>query len=103
MTEEASFLTVIVWRDQAEHASQSLSKSAGSWSKEPLTIASGATDQPLRASITRPGGAVDHVGHPEAAMPEGCRMRAQTADTHDLGTYAYRRELAFSSFWTLRH
>jgi hypothetical protein len=33
--QEASFFTVIVWRDQAEHASQSLSKAAGSWSREP--------------------------------------------------------------------
>jgi single-stranded DNA-binding protein len=33
--QEPSFFTVIVWRDQAEHASQSLSKAAGSWSREP--------------------------------------------------------------------
>jgi single-strand DNA-binding protein len=33
--QEASFFTVIVWRDQAEHASQSLSKAAGWWSREP--------------------------------------------------------------------
>src|SRR4029434_8718109 len=30
--QEPSFFTVIVWRDQAEHAAQSLSKAAGSWS-----------------------------------------------------------------------
>jgi single-stranded DNA-binding protein len=30
--QEASFYTVIVWRDQAEHAAQSLSKAAGWWS-----------------------------------------------------------------------
>jgi hypothetical protein len=30
--QEASFFTVIVWRDQAEHAAQSLSRAAGSWS-----------------------------------------------------------------------
>jgi single-stranded DNA-binding protein len=29
---EPSFFTVVVWRDQAEHAAQSLSKGAGSWS-----------------------------------------------------------------------
>jgi Single-strand binding protein family len=28
----ASFFTVIVWRDQAEHAAESLSRAAGSWS-----------------------------------------------------------------------
>ena len=33
--QEASFFTVMVQRDQAEHASQSLSKAAGSWSREP--------------------------------------------------------------------
>jgi hypothetical protein len=30
--QEASFFTVVVWRDQAEHVSQSLSRAAGSWS-----------------------------------------------------------------------
>jgi hypothetical protein len=30
--QEASFFTVVVWRDQAEHAAQSLTKAAGSWS-----------------------------------------------------------------------
>ena len=30
--QEASFLTVVVWRDQAEHAAQSLSKGSRSWS-----------------------------------------------------------------------
>jgi hypothetical protein len=30
--QEASFFTVIIWRDQAEHAAQSLAKAAGSWS-----------------------------------------------------------------------
>jgi hypothetical protein len=30
--QEPSFVTVIVWRDQAEHAAQSLAKAAGSWS-----------------------------------------------------------------------
>jgi hypothetical protein len=30
--QEASFFTVVVWRDQAEHAAGSLSKGAGSWS-----------------------------------------------------------------------
>ena len=29
--QEPSFFTVVVWRDQAEHAAQSLSKGAGSW------------------------------------------------------------------------
>jgi single-strand DNA-binding protein len=29
--QEASFFTVIVWRDQAEHAAQSLSKRAAGW------------------------------------------------------------------------
>jgi single-strand DNA-binding protein len=28
--QEASFFTVVVWRDQAEHAAKSLSKGAGS-------------------------------------------------------------------------
>jgi hypothetical protein len=30
--QEPSFFTVIVWRDQAEHAAESLAKAAGSWS-----------------------------------------------------------------------
>ena len=30
--QEASFFTVIVWRDQAEHAAQSWPKGGGSWS-----------------------------------------------------------------------
>ena len=29
--QEPSFFTVIVWRDQAEHAAASLSNAAGSW------------------------------------------------------------------------
>jgi single-strand DNA-binding protein len=29
--QEASFFTVIVWRDQAEHAAKSLPRAAGSW------------------------------------------------------------------------
>ncbi len=29
--QEPSFLTVVVWRDQAEHACESLTKAAGSW------------------------------------------------------------------------
>jgi hypothetical protein len=30
--QEASFFTVLVWRDQAEHAAESLAKGAGLWS-----------------------------------------------------------------------
>src|SRR5436190_24145595 len=30
--QEASFFTVVVWRDQAEHAGESLARAAGSWS-----------------------------------------------------------------------
>ena len=30
--QEASFFTVVVWRDQAEHAAESLARAAGSWS-----------------------------------------------------------------------
>jgi hypothetical protein len=30
--QEASFVTVVVWRDQAEHAAQSRRRAAGSWS-----------------------------------------------------------------------
>jgi single-strand DNA-binding protein len=29
--QEPSFLTVVVWRDQAEHAAESQSRAAGSW------------------------------------------------------------------------
>src|SRR5829696_8008005 len=61
---EASFFTVVVWRDQAEHAAESLAKAAGSWSwagsssgAGPLRMA--APGRPLRSWPTSSGRACD--------------------------------------------
>jgi single-stranded DNA-binding protein len=49
--QEPSFFTVLVWRDQAEHAAESLSKAAGSWSWAGSSTGAG----PLRTALpTRP-------------------------------------------------
>jgi Single-strand binding protein family len=49
--QEASFFTVIVWPDQAEHAAQSLSKGrAGSWS----WVGSSSGAGPLRTAAPDP-------------------------------------------------
>ena len=64
--QEASFFTVIVWRDQADHAAESLSK--GSWvvvvgvrrraGPEPA-VGNGDTDQGGQISLRGPCG-IDH-------------------------------------------
>ena len=48
--QEPSFFTVVVWRDQAEHAAQSLRRAAGSWSW--VGCSSGAG--PLRTAAPAP-------------------------------------------------
>ena len=48
--QEPSFFTVIVWRDQAEHASKSLSRAAGSWS----WVGSSSGPGPLRMAAPGP-------------------------------------------------
>jgi hypothetical protein len=53
---EASFFTVVVWRDQAEHATQSLSRAAGWWSWADCSSGAGPprTAAPARRSRSWP-------------------------------------------------
>jgi hypothetical protein len=48
--QEASFFTVIVWRDQAEHAAQSLAKGSRVWSWAGSSSGAG----PLRTAAPAP-------------------------------------------------
>jgi single-stranded DNA-binding protein len=48
--QEASFFTVVVWRDQAEHAAQSLARAAGWWSWASSSSGAG----PLRTAAPGP-------------------------------------------------
>jgi hypothetical protein len=54
--QEASFFTVIVWRDQAEHAAESLSKGSRSWSWAGSSSGAGPprTAAPARPSRSSP-------------------------------------------------
>jgi hypothetical protein len=54
--QEASFFTVVVWRDQAEHAAQSLAKAAGWCGHGPTPAAEldrSGRQRPLRRGVVR--------------------------------------------------